>query len=220
MIFDLFKNLPLLIFVAILCIIFVLFLWGVSLLTLAGARKQRIARARNIILSSLYCFFVFLIVFLVFLLVTSFLEKGKVFLPPQASGDFPYSPITQFPPSPQFTKIENYYFSDPSALNKYSFFKGPLIYSILCKKKENYDSSLLAKGEGYDIIYVEELEGESDLSKHEQYKCWLENCNENLNNLYLVSFLTPKEKYDKKQRQQIEIDLRSQIDPPCLPSEI
>lgn len=135
-------------------------------------------RGKRILLIFLYGLFMILVVVLVFFVVTYLLKKGQVFKPNPASGEFPASPIGDFPPAPQFIEIGGYYFEGPWSLETlneknialFSDLYG--LYAILCKKD----------GE-YDIIDIRETNKEQTET---QYNCRLEKCNQKVENLYIA----------------------------------
>ena len=177
--FSLLENIPLLVFGLGFTIVFIIFLDGAFILLFAKD-LYRIERGKRTLMKSFYGFLTILIVSSIFLLVNSRLEKQKD-EPIQVSGEFPSAPITlNFPPSPKFIKLNDIYFSGPilikdndDIINREAFFL------VLCKQ-----------GEEYDIIYMGEAEKQILLSRHEEAKCWQENC-ESTNDLYLAIFLMP-----------------------------
>lgn len=56
---------------------------------------------KKILLIFLYGLFMILLVVLVFFTVSYLLKKGEVFKPKPASGEFPASPVGEFPPGPE-----------------------------------------------------------------------------------------------------------------------
>lgn len=209
--FDLISNLPLLLFGFCFFIDFILFLWAAIVLLTAKRELQRIEKGRKFLSTAFVGFLIILLMVLVFYLVSYSLKKGEAFLPPAGvPGEFPPpSHIDNFPPAPQFIKIGNYYFTGPWLLKKNKVIREPAGYAILCKKNEEYD-----------IIYIGEQEGRIQLLGHEQYKCWMENCNQNIRNLYLVIFWTPLKRYNSAEREKIKEELEGQINPPCPVVEI
>lgn len=155
---------------------------------------------KRILLISLYGFFMILLIVLTFFAVSYLLKKGEVFKPSPASGEFPGSPLGDFPPAPQFIEIGGYYFEGPWSLEvlkeKNVVLSSDLsaLYGILCKKD----------GE-YDIIDIGET-GEEQTQT--QYNCWLEKCNQKVENLYLALLRT-----DDKNKV-IEY-LNNKVNPPC-----
>lgn len=197
------ENLPLFVFILAFFVVFVLFLQGGFSLLVAGANEQKIETGRRRMLVSLYSLFILLLVAFVFFLVTYLLQRGEVLLPPEVPGEFPPSPAANFPPPPQFIEINGYYFTGPWPLKKNNTIGEPAVYAILCKVFEEYD-----------IIYIGETE-KSRLLEHKQYKCWMEECDFELGNLYLAIFWTMADKYSSFERKRIKEELENQIIPPC-----
>jgi amino acid transporter len=204
--FDFLANLPLLVFVFISSIVFIIFIWGGIVLLRAKGDEEKKKKGRRILLNSLYGFLAILIIVVVFFLVSYFLQRGKVLQPPEISEEFPPSLAVNFPPPPQFIKVGKYCFNGPWLLKENEFVKEPALYLILCKKNEEYD-----------IIYIGQTEGGESLLRQEQYRCWIDNCEQGSNNLYLGIFWTDPEKYKSKEREEIKEQLKTQINPPCPP---
>lgn len=218
--FDFFESLPSFVFVLAFFVVFVIFLFGGFVLLTGKNDIEKVERGRRVLLNSLYALFITLLVAFVFFSVTYLLQRGEALRPPEAPGEFPASPAVNFPPPPQFIKIGNYSFAGPQALKKNNLIENPALYAILCKKNEEYDPSPLAKGDGYDIIYIGGTGGKEQLLNHKQYGCWMENCNRELKNLYLAVFWTSIEQYTSLHRKEITNELREEIFPPCLPPEM
>jgi len=203
---SIFENLPTFIFLLAFFVIFVIFIFGGFLMLKAGSDVQKIERGRRILLNSLYVLFITLLITFVFFLVTYLLQKGEVLKPPEVPGEFPPSLAAGFPPAPQFIEIGEYYFNGPWLLKKNNVMDKAGVFTILCKKN----------GE-YDIIYIGESEKASRLSKHSQYRCWLENCNQEIKNLYLAVFGMLTGESDYAARRKFKEELEKQINPPCPP---
>lgn len=208
--FDFLENLPLIIFASAFFVIFVVFIFGGFVLLTSIRNIQRIERGRRILLNSLYALFITLLIALVFFSVTYLLKRGEVFLPQEIPGEFPPSPAVNFPPSPEFIKIEKYYFTGPWLLKKYEFIENPAVFAIFCKRNEEYD-----------IIYIGETTGERKqlLTEHKEYRCWMEKCNQEFKNLYLTIFEAPSEIYSSGDRKEIKEELINKLNPSCSPSE-
>lgn len=170
--------------------------------------EEREKKGSRILLNSLYGLLTILIIALVFFSVSYLLRRGEVLQPPEVLGEFPSSLAVNFPPPSQFIEVDGYYFIGPGLLKENKFIGIPVLYTILCKRN----------GE-YDIIYIGQTGGDEQLLRHEQYKCWVENCGQNSENLYLGVFLTPSERYGPEEREEIKESLRTQINPPCPPVE-
>ncbi len=203
---SIFENLPIFIFLLAFFVVFVIFLFGGFVMLSAGIDIQKIERGRRILLNSLYALFITLLIAFAFFLVSYLLQRGEVLKPPEVPGEFPPSLAANFPPAPQFIKIDEYYFNGPWSLKENDVIDKAGVYTILCKKN----------GE-YDIIYIGENEEASRLLRHGQYRCWMENCNQELKNLYLAAFWMPMEKYGYAARREFKEELEKQIKPVCPP---
>lgn len=201
--FDFLTNLPVLVFAFIFFIVFIIFIRG-GVILLMARDEEREEKGGRILLGSLYSFLTILIIALVFFSVSYLLRRGETLQPLPATGELPSSLAVNFPPPPQFINVEGYYFSGPWLLEKNEFIEVPVLYVILCKKNE-----------GYDIIYIGQTEENEQLLRHEQYKCWVENCEQGSKNLYLGTFLLPLEKYSPEEKKEIEEKLEERINPPC-----
>jgi len=159
---------------------------------------------RKKILSVLfYVFFAILLVVLTFLLVTWLLQKGEVLRPPLSSEEFPPGPLTTFPQPPEFIEIGDYYFSGPWALETLENISISInrdlfaLLAILCKRNEEYD-----------IIYIGGTE-----QKDVDYECWAENCNQEIQNLYMAVFLASSDPVKIKDK------LNRRLNPVCSSAE-
>lgn len=205
--FDLITNLPLIFFGLCFVIDFILFLWaGITLLKAEG-NMLKVEKGRKLLSNAFVVLFLILLVMVVFYLISYFLREGKVFQPsPESSGEFPPPlHIGSFPPAPEFMTIGKYHFTGPWPLSGNQRIRDIAVTAVLCKKN----------GE-YDIIYIGSASGDK-LMRHQEYSCWLENCDKNL---YLAILYTPYEIYEATKKQAIEIELNEQIKPPCPESEI
>ena len=201
------ENIPFIIFGLILSVVFIIFLRGVFYILTAGKNGQKIEKGRRILLNSLYGFFVVLLVILVFFSVTYLLGKGEKLKPSSLPGEFPPSPAANYPPSPQFVKIGKYYFNGPGILANNNIIATPLLYTVLCKKDNEYD-----------IIYigsVGNIDTTTDLFKHEQYDCWLKNCDQDDKNLYVAFFPFSLEEFRAEEEEKIQQNLEEQTSPHC-----
>jgi len=151
----------------------------------------------------LYIFFVIVLIVLTFLLVTWLLQKGEVLRPPPSLEEFPPGPLTTFPQPPEFIEIGDYYFSGPWTLETLKNISIPsnrdlfALFAILCKRNEEYD-----------IIYIGETE-----QKDVGYECWMENCNQEIQNLYFAVFLSSSDPV------KIKDNLNRRLDPICSSAE-
>ncbi|MBU2635439.1 hypothetical protein KJ841_03170 [Patescibacteria group bacterium] len=147
----------------------------------------------------LYIFFVILLIVLTFLLVTWLLQKGEVLRPPLPSEEFPPGPLTTFPQPPEFIEIGDYYFSGPWTLETLENASTPIsrdlfvLFAILCKRNEEYD-----------IMYIGGTE-----QKDVDYECWMENCNQEVQNLYFAVFLSSSDPV------KIKDNLNRRLNPIC-----
>ena len=158
---------------------------------------------RKILLILFYIFLVILLIVSTFLLVTWLLQKGEVLRPPLASEEFPPEPLTMFPQPPEFIEIGDYYFSGPWTLETLKNISIPSsrnlfgLLAILCKRNEDYD-----------IIYIGGTE-----QRNIDYECWAENCNQEIQNLYIAIFLTSSDPVKIKDK------LNRRLNPVCFSAE-
>lgn len=139
-------------------------------------------RGKDTIAKALTYFIILLALFVVFIIVSYFVKQGAIFKPsePENAG-FPSSPMGRFPPVPQFAMVGNYSFSGPWLLTeKDTISAATTVYAIFCKKDQ-----------GYDIIDLGVAYQRKPISSSQNYKCWLENCQNNANNIYVGFFWTP-----------------------------
>lgn len=161
-------------------------------------------KRRKILLGFLYSLFVILLIVLTFFSVTWLLKKGETLKPSEVSGEFPVSVVsTNFPPGPRFIEIAELYFNGPFLLKDNDIIDRSAIFSILCKKDDEYD-----------IIYIGDIEQGIQVSAHIEYQCWLDNCAD-YNNLYAAIFWTPLQKYSYGARQTVKQVLEEMTNPPC-----
>lgn len=152
---------------------------------------------------SLYIIFVISLIVLTFFLVTWLLQEGEVLRPPLPSEEFPPQPLTTFPQPPEFIEIGDYYFSGPWSLESLEEIDVSVsrdlfvLYAVLCKKNEEYD-----------IIYFGGRE-----QKDVNYECWMENCNQEIQNLYFAVFLSSSDP------EKIKDNLNRRLNPVCFSAE-
>ncbi len=207
--FNFLENLPLIVFTLAFFVIFVVFVFGGFVLLTAIRDIQRIERGRRILLNSLYALFITLLIALVFFSVTYLLKRGEVLRPQEIPGEFPSSLAANFPPSPQFIKIGEYYFMGPWLLEEYDLTEKPAVYAIFCKRNEEYD-----------IIYIEEMgDRKEQFLGQEEYRCLMENCSQGLKNFYIAIFETPLEVYSSTDQKEIRKELVNQLNPSCSVEE-
>ncbi len=147
----------------------------------------------------LYIIFVISLVLLTFFLVTWLLKEGEVLLPPPATGEFPPGPLTTFPQPPEFIEIGDYHFSGPWTLETLKDISIPSgrdlfgLFAVLCKRNEEYDIMYIGGAEQRDV----------------DHECWAENCNQEIQNLYVAVFLTSSDPV------KIKDNLNRRLNPVC-----
>jgi hypothetical protein len=192
-------NLPVMFFGICFIISVLFFIWAGF--RLVRARKEgitdeeKLARANKSLSTAFFCLLGLLLVMGVFFGVSALLKKGDVFNAPDAGNEIPGSPAYGFPPAPNYVKVANYYFNGPLLLKNYSTIGAPITYAILCKKNDNYD--IININTGYKV----------QLLKLPDYKCWLDNCNNNLNDIYIGVF--------RPRSEEIKESLIIQLNPVC-----
>lgn len=206
--FDIFSNLPWLILAFCFLVIFILFFWSFIALLRTRDIPEKVERGREILFTAISGFFITLVIALIFLLVTFLLREGEVLKPQLVSGEFPGSQAINFPPSPQFIKISQYYFNGPGLLKDSKAASESFIYSILCKQNDQYD-----------ILYINGGGRRTQFLKNPQYSCWLGKCNRNLKNLYIAFLATTEDKYGKISKDELIQKLVSELNPPCKESQ-
>jgi len=99
--FNLFENLPFIVFGLASAVALIIFLLGAFNLLLAKD-IEKVERSKRILIKSFYGFFIVLLIMIVFFSVSWLLNSGEVFKPPHVPGEFPPSPVSNnFPPSPE-----------------------------------------------------------------------------------------------------------------------
>jgi len=163
---------------------------------------------RSIIIKLLYFFGAILVVVLVFFLVTYLIRRGEAFLPPQASGDFPVSPLSgALPGQPEFIGISGYYFSAPLAIKIKGSIFGPAFFAVLCRA-----------GEKYGIIQVGSVRKGNQVGflSGDNYKCWLANCQDNIDDIFVSFFSFSSQAYEAGAFEKMETNLKEHMTSPCL----
>jgi len=151
----------------------------------------------------LYIIFVISLIVLTVFLVTWLLKEGEVLLPPSATGEFPPGPLTTFPQPPEFIEIGDYYFSGPWSLESLKEINIPIsrdlfvLFAVLCKRNEEYDIMYIGGTEQRDV----------------DYECWMENCNQEVQNLYMAVFLASSDPVKIKDK------LNRRLNPVCSLAE-
>lgn len=150
-----------------------------------------------------YTFFSIFILIFGFLLFTWLLQKGEVLRPPLPLEEFPPQPLITFPQPPEFIEIGDYYFSGPWALETLESTTISIsrdlfaLFAILCKRNEEYD-----------IMYIGGRK-QKDVDR----ECWMENCNQEAQNVYFVVFLSSSDPV------KIKDNLNRRLSPICSSAE-
>lgn len=161
---ELLDIIPFVVFGGTLLVIFGVFISGAINLLFSRNNEER---GRDTIAKSLSYFVILLMIFLVFIIVSSIIRRGEVFQPQEGETEFPASPMGSFPPHPEFMEINGYSFSGPYPLAEKNHLEEETDYVILCKKEE-----------GYDTIYLGIGNKRNSISSSRDYECWVENCNQ------------------------------------------
>ncbi len=176
MIIKLFENLPLIIFGLIFSISSIFLIIGI-ILSASAKDTIRLAKGRQMLMRAVYSFSSLLLMVIVFLSITWFLNKNTNNNPIVDLNGYPASPIDlNFPSAPEFIKISNTYFNGPYPFQDYAQVPKAAIVSILCKNQ----------GE-YDIIDIDSATAQTDLTQHINFACWSSFCGE----LYVGMFWVP-----------------------------
>ena len=187
--------------------VFFIFIFGVLILLKSVGDEQEERRARYYIILSFYSLIAISIAVLVFFLVTYLIRRGETFLPPQSSGDFPVSPLSEALPSqPEFIGINGYYFSVPAAIKNRSSISGPAFFAVFCRV-----------GEKYDIIQIGNVSkgNKAELLEGNNYKCWLTNCQNNIDNIFVSAYSFSFQAYEADNFEKMETKLKGYIVSPC-----
>ncbi|OGZ19544.1 MAG: hypothetical protein A3F95_02075 [Candidatus Nealsonbacteria bacterium RIFCSPLOWO2_12_FULL_39_31] len=204
---NLFNYLPIIILLMAFFSVFFIFIFGVLILLKSVGDEQEERRARYYIILSFYSLIAISIAVLVFFLVTYLIRRGETFLPPQSSGDFPVSPLSEALPSqPEFIGINGYYFSVPAAIKNRSSISGPAFFAVFCRV-----------GEKYDIIQIGNVSkgNKAELLEGNNYKCWLTNCQNNIDNIFVSAYFFSFQAYEADNFEKMETKLKGYIVSPC-----
>jgi len=204
---NLFNYLPIIILLMAFFSVFFIFIFGVLILLKSVGDEQEERRARYYIILSFYSLIAISIAVLVFFLVTYLIRRGETFLPPQSSGDFPVSPLSEALPSqPEFIGINGYYFSVPVAIKNRSSISGPAFFAVFCRV-----------GEKYDIIQIGNVSkgNKAELLEGNNYKCWLTNCQNNADNIFVSAYSFSFQAYEADNFEKMETKLKGYIVSPC-----
>lgn len=205
--FDLLANLPWIVFGVCFLGIFILLLAGGITLLLAGQNSERTQKGRELLFTGLSFMLVLLLITVVFLIVSFVLQKGKVLQPQPFSAEFPVAAYANFPPSVESIAIGSYYFRGPQLLKDSKTISESLVYAILCKQNEQYEP-----------LYVGEGIRRTQPLQNPQYSCWLENCGNNLKNIYFAFLITPKDQYGEDSKVTVRENIIFDVKPKCLDS--
>ena len=204
---NLFNYLPIIILLMAFFSVFFIFIFGVLILLKSVGDEQEERRARYYIILSFYSLIAISIAVLIFFLVTYLIRRGETFLPPQSSGDFPVSPLSEALPSqPEFIGINGYYFSVPVAIKNRSSISGPAFFAVFCRV-----------GEKYDIIQIGNVSkgNKAELLEGNNYKCWLTNCQNNIDNIFVSAYSFSFQAYEADNFEKMETKLKGYIVSPC-----
>ena len=164
MIISLFENLPLVIFGLVFLISLIFLIIGLFLSS-SAQDTMGLAKGRKMLIRATYSFSSLLLIVVVFLSVTWFLDKN-VKDEPQFLDGYPSSPIDpNFPSAPEFVKISKTYFTGPYPFRDYALFSKPGIFALLCENEDDYD-----------IIDIDSAQGGTDLYEHDNVECWSTVC--------------------------------------------
>jgi hypothetical protein len=163
---------------------------------------------RNIAVKILYGLIVISVALLVFFLVTYLIKRGEAFLPPQASGDFPVSPLsTSLPARPEFISINGYDFSAPVVAKSQGNISGPAFFAVFCRQGARYD--IMQIGSANKAVKV-------DFSAEtENYKCWLANCGNNADDIFVSFYAFSSPAYQAGIFEKMAVALKGKIASPC-----
>lgn len=168
-------NIPLLLFDFFLIVIFLLALKAFAKIIFAKDELKLEAGKRNLY-ASFFWLFLLLVSAFIFSSVTFLIKGGSV--PAGEGGEFPaFFLASDFPPSPQYLKIGDYYFSEPKPEIE---IKKRGLAAVSCKEEQ-----------GYGIIALIEASQGENLALNSQYSCWSEKCS---SPYFSVLYLAEEEK--------------------------
>jgi len=168
---------PFIVFGGTLLIIFGVFISGAINLLFSRNNEER---GKDAIAKALSYFILLLMIFLVFIIVSSLVRRGEIFQPKKEESEFPSSPVGSFPAPPKFIVINNYSFAGPYPLAEKDQPLEDTNYIILCEKDGEYDTIDIGTGNRKNKI-----------SSSKNYQCWIENCNKE--NLLIANFWIRKD---------------------------
>jgi len=185
---NIIQDIPLIIFATIFTIaLFVFIIGGIVYLVFRDPEKK--ASGKRALIRSIYWFFAFILLALVYFGLTWFLNQDSQ-PATHAGGEFPMSPVSDnFPPAPKTITIAGIDFNGPFLLDNviYNEIKDQrVIFLIFCKK-----------GEDYDIIYMGDMDrGKAykkyKLLEHQEYPCWLNSCQDYMDLYVAIYYLNPE----------------------------
>jgi len=201
--FNLLASIPLIFLAIVFAALFAFFLWGAIILLRAEGIPENIQKGRRILILSFYGLLSALLVALVFYSVNYFLKRSQMPKPGGPTAEFPLSPADGFPEAPQSIQIAGFYFRGPWPLKDFNMIGRDAVFSILCKK-----------GDNYDIIFINRI-GKGNLLKNKQYGCWLEQCGGSIKNLFTAVFWINSKAYGGNQASDVQRKILEQVTPPC-----
>ncbi len=205
---NLFNYLPIVIILIAFSVVFFIFIFGIFILLRSRGDELEEQKAKNIIIKSFYLLIVVFAGVLVFFLVSYLIKRGEAFLPPQASGDFPVSPLsTALPPRPEFISINGYGFSAPIAIKIQNNISGPAFFAVLCSQGYKYD--IMQIGSVNKAVKFDFSEGTDN------YKCWLANCGNNANDIFVSSYSLSSQAYQTGIFEKMTSALKGKITSSC-----
>jgi len=176
MIGKLFENLPLVIFGLLFAISFIIFIIG-AIISASAKDTVRLTKGKEVLMTAVYSFSIFLLSLIVFSSVTWFLDRSIEEDPTISVNDYPVSPVNfNFPSPPKNIRITDTYFNGPYPIRDFGIITESAIFSVLCKSEDDYDI--------IDIDRRRELE---ELEGFDNYECWNSLCND----LYFGIFWIP-----------------------------
>lgn len=95
--FNLFENLPFIVFGLAFTVALIIFLFGAF--GLLSRNIEKIEKSERTLIKSFYGFFIVLLIMIVFFFGSWLLNSGEVFKPPHVPGEFPPSPVSSNFPS-------------------------------------------------------------------------------------------------------------------------
>jgi len=196
--FEILTRLPFFFFSLAFFIVFILLLWGGFLLVTARQekRQRRIFRAAFIGLT------IIIVVLIIFYGVGFLVKRGYLFPPAETPGDFPPSPVGMPPPGPSFVMIGRFAFAGPVSLRNVEILEADSVFTVLCESDGSYGILYVGAGSEARIL-------KGNLTKHKQYACWLNECQQEKKRLFVATM--PSET-----APVVINELRPQLQLPCF----